>query len=289
MPVALEIDVRRNFADILKSFKVEPRLLYSNLATLFFNERTEVNRERLSSEYCSLFDWCEKNFRKYPYKRCCISLCEFNDSRVEFRNIKSMPYGDYESQVDSLILLCEYILNFLMYIPFPYELNEQRENTLHCIDEILNELHLVKTKKQDGMYIITHADPVIEAVSAVVDDDIAIALVKYTHHSMEGNIGEKRKILCSLSQCLESKRTDLKIISKDITDSFFCGVNNLNIRHDNVTENTANYNPGIALLSDVELEAAYDSIFRIGVALFSIIGAKEDMSAVRKLSKRQGK
>lgn len=279
--------MRLNFSDILKSNKVQPDILYRNLVTLYFKEKEEVNRDQLSSEYCSLSCWCEKKFCQFPYKRCCISLSEFNNSRVEFRNIQNTPYGDYESQIHSLILLCEYTLNFLMYIPFPCELEEQREITLHYIDTILDELHLVKTKKKDGLYIITNADPVIEAVSAVVDEDIAIALVEFTHHSMEGNIDGKKKILCSLSQFLECRRNRLKEIAVSITEAFFSGVNNLNIRHDNVTENTGQHNPCIAKLSDGELEDAYDRIFRLGVTLFSIIGSIEDVEAVKKLSNKQ--
>lgn len=280
--------MRQNFYDILRSARIKPNEIYQNLVTLFFKETEEIRVDSLWTQSYSLYSWIEKNFRQFPYKRCCISLKEFDD-RMGFKNLHDTPklFDEYESQVNALIILCEYVLNFLMYISFPRELCAKRDITLNYIDEINNELHLVKTHKRDGVYIITHADPVIEALTTVVEEDIALSLVEYTHHSMEGNIEKKKSILSSLAKNLEAKRDSLNNIAKDLVEAFFCGVNNLDIRHDNKTLESKNYNQNTLSLSNKELEKVYDKLFRIGLTLFSILESKEDICVIKNLSNRK--
>ena len=280
--------MKHNFYDILRSTSIEPHELYQNLVTLFFKETEVIRVDPLWTQSYSLYSWIEEDFRQFPYKKCSISLKEFND-RTGFQNLECTPYGEYESQVNALISLCEYVLNFLTYIPFSSELKSKRKITLDYIDEIINELHLVKTQMKDGIYIITHANPVIEAVSAVVEEDIAISLVEYTHHSMEGNIENKKRILCSLAKKLETKRDSLNKIARDLVETFFCGVNNLDIRHDNTTLGCKNFNQNTVSLSNKELEEVYDRLFRLGLTLFLILESKDNLGVIKNLSSRKNR
>ena len=174
--------LRRNFPDILKSIDVSPVDLYRNLVKVFFEERVEVFDGEYSFVAYSLYDWCKKEFRQFPYKCFTVSIEEFND-KTHLNHLRNIPYND-DVATDSLITLCEYILNFLSTIRFPKELIEEHDLTLELINVILDELHFMKTQDEKGIFMIVSANPAIIMVSSMVEEDIAIQLIKYTHHSM---------------------------------------------------------------------------------------------------------
>ena len=87
-------------------------------------------------------------------------------------------------------------------------------------------------------------------------------------------------------KCIEPHREELRHNCAGFWNAFFNGCNNFNIRHNNVEGATSNFHEEIATLGNVEIEAYYDKVFKIGILLINALGLKDDLDAIASLRKR---
>lgn len=255
--------MRRNFAEVLRSGDVSIEDEYLRLYTLFYRP----DEGGWWSED-SVYQYIDYHFADCPFRGTCLSLDDF-DKRYGF----DFEVEPHQITIDLLVSFCEYIKNlcgFLYGSPGYYYQPVEKDLAL-----ILAQVDLVVEKigyseaSEDGHVIFVEKNPAAISVSEIVSDDLSYKVIEYNHHSMRGDIASKREILIRLGSLLEPQRAELKRINKSLEADIFYGLNNFNIRHNNIDENDrSRYKARIADMQDLDLEALYDDLYQMILLAF---------------------
>ena len=256
--------MRRNFAQILKSGKVDYKKEYEKLYDMLFVKIVGVD----NGEKQTLYDIFNKVFTAFRFHGTCLSLQEFDEKNgFAFPDPK-----EKEPELDDLILLMEYFYNLVE------DFNSTEGDWIygrfvnvyffaHHIQELCEAIGY-KMAHEDGFTVFLKKDAVVTAVaeSEMIPDDLSYRLIMYDHHSM--NLESKKAIILRLSHLLESKRKKLGQVNPGLESSLFYAFNNFNLRHNNCDSSAATYKPVIAQMDEKELKAWYDEIYQMCLLAF---------------------
>lgn len=214
-------------------------------------------------EKTSLYDEFSEYFINVWFRGTSLSLEDFDEQ-----------YGfDFEKypqsfNIDYLINFCEYFYNLICaYIDVP-ALNKYNVTfILHQINRVIEAVGYMSTK-QDGLTIFTEKSVSAIAVSEIVPNDISYKVISYNHHSMKGNLENKKDTILKLANLLEGKRKQLKSINPSLEDDLFYAFNNLNLRHNNKDKDYKKYKQYIADMPDNDLEQWYDEVYQMCLLAF---------------------
>ena len=192
---------------------------------------------------------------------------------------------DYEYNYDMAVSTGE-IVSSLLIIEFYYNLWTLVNNSIIMEDDKLegvgNFYHVKKIMddclaklnytthydEKNEQLIVIEDNPATTAVAEIVEDDLAIELIRYNHYALKGDLKEKQRILKILSDALEAKRDDLKRVDNALDRDVHFLINNINVRHNNVTEGSSSYKAYVANLTADELEEWYDETYQMLLLAF---------------------
>ena len=121
--------------------------------------------------------------------------------------------------------------------------------------------------KSDEIVLLLPKNPAATAVAEISSEDIALAILKYNHASLKGNLESKRKLLYQISLEYEPLLKAPIEGYKDFYDKTNGLLNTLHIRHNNTAkENNKN---NIININEDELEKWYDELYQL--LLFCIL------------------
>lgn len=251
--------MRRNFAQILKSGKVDYKKEYKKLYDLLFSGDTDINGD-YHSTYTVLSDF----FTSFYFHGTYLSLQEFDEE-----NGFNFPDPSRDNfKIEDLIMLMEYFYNMLMGymssrdIPFHYEINAQ-----FLMQHILKVCEAIgyKQASEDGFTVFVEKDAVATAVaeSDLIPDDLSYKIITYDHHSMRGNLEKKKAIILQLAGIIEGQKKKLHQTNPSLEDNLFFVFNNFNIRHNNCDLVSKEFKPTIATMDTKELEKWYDETYQM--------------------------
>lgn len=112
---------------------------------------------------------------------------------------------------------------------------------------------------------------------------IAKSVLRYNQFTLKGDVETKKTILHQIGDALEPQRKALAQIESKLSDRIFWMLNNLNIRHNNVTAGDRNYVAKVAAMSSEELEAWYDDLYQMMLLAFLKLDNVERMKRVETL------
>ena len=92
---------------------------------------------------------------------------------------------------------------------------------------------------------------------------------------MKGDVAKKKAILLALGSDLEPQRAEIKSLDKDLEDSIFFMLNNLDLRHNNRKKGDKNYKEKVAKMSKAKLEGWYDELYQMMLLAFLELDNKE--------------
>ncbi len=256
--------MRRNFAQILKSGKVDYKKEYKKLYDLLFSGDMDIN-----GDYHSTYTTLSNLFIFFHFHGTHLSLQEF-DEEYGF----NFPNPDQDNlEIEDLVLLMEYFYNMLMGymssrdIPFHGEINAQ-----FLMQHILKVCEAIgyKQASKDGFTVFVEKDAVATAVaeSDLIPDDLSYKLITYDHHSMRGELEKKKSIIVRLASILEGKQAKLNQVSPTLKKDLFYIFNNFNIRHNNCDNQSKDYKPAIADMDKNKLEQWYDETYQMCLLAF---------------------
>lgn len=177
----------------------------------------------------------------------------------------SIPYNE------AYLLKLEYYANILQQIEFNlnfiYSKTKLRATNsfilaiknLNYLLEQLNYEKLIISEEEKVLLI--PKNPEATAVAEISSEDTALAIFMYNHHSLKGDVTEKRRLLYQISLEYE---TLLKKPIEGYNDFFNKTnqlLNNLHIRHDNKTKDGNKNN--VIEIDDKELENWYDELYQL--------------------------
>ena len=252
---------RRNIFELLKE-NYDIKYEMNKITTLFDSQLFKhIDSYTYNQTICTienivdnrlLFTWKQRN--------SCLSCNEIK--------IKLDLKFDY-STLDNVILILEYYENLIYLVDRHINLNivnyqkfkeyiMLKENIINLLDHINYEIYTIE---KDEKVLIVPKNPAATSVAEISDEETAMAILMYNHHTLKGDLEAKRKILYSIAKEYEP------LLSKPIDGfkEYFVKatnmLNNLDIRHNN-KEGKHKNNLVINLEND-ELEKWYDELYQL--------------------------
>ena len=257
--------MRRNFAQILKEAKIDIKSEYKKLYGMLFDRTIQVS----PSKWISAYDELSSHFLEFYFRGTCLSLEEFDDINGFHFDKEPEPFN-----IDNLIMLCEYIQNMLMgyqstsaagYLP---TINVQFY--WMQISRVIEEVGYMPLR-QDGFVTFVEKSPAAISVAEneQIPQEISYKVFSYNHHSMKGNLQEKKNTILKLAELLEAKRPQLSKVDSGFCNDLFYLFNNLNLRHNNIDPSMkGKFKQAVAEMSPEELEHWYDETYQMCLLAF---------------------
>ncbi len=256
--------MRRNFAQILQSGKIDYKKEYKKLYDLLFGGEMDIN-----GEYHSTYTELSDSFTSFYFHGTYLTLQEFDEEN----GFNFPDPSKANPKFDDLILLMEYFYNMLTgYMGANHFAFDNRINTQFLMQHILKVSEAIgyTQASKDGSIVFVEKNAVVSAVaeSDLIPEEISYRLITYNHHSMRGNLEDKKAIILQLANLLEGKQKDLCQINSGFKKDLFYLFNNFNIRHNNCDSQSKDYKPAIANMNKQDLENWYDETYQMCLLAF---------------------
>ena len=253
--------MRKNFAQVLKSAKIDIEAEYKRLYGLLYQE---VEHSNYIGNKIRYYDVINENFTAFWFRGTSLTLDDFN-SVNEFK----FDYIPQNLDINYLVNFCEYLYNLSLVVYNTVHLyNNYASFVMEQIRRVIESIGYEQSQ-DNGIVIFVEKSVAAISVSETLPQPLSYKVIAYNHHSMRGNIESKKAILLQLSNLLESKRKHLHSVNSALEDLIFYSFNNLNLRHNNVDEtNKSKYKKFIAEMSQSNLENYYDELYQMCLLAF---------------------
>ena len=265
--------MRRNFADVLKSGKVDIKKEYSKLYDLFYGKNQRDGR--------SLADLISSNFNTIHFRGTCLDLEEFNQC-YGFDFVEEPQ----DFNIDYLVSFCEYVYNFVAEYQIAFILSgRSRMFYIQQIQKIIDAIGYMKSR-DDEVVIFVEKNQAAISVSEIVPQEISYKVISYNHHTYKGDLESKREILVKLAYVLEPKESALSSIDNQFKSDLFYLLNTLGLRHNNLDPEGKQYKAFVANMTNEKLEHWYDETYQMCLLAFLRIEHIDRQKAINELKKK---
>lgn len=257
--------MRKNFAQILKSGKVDYQREYKKLYELLFEKHIGDDDDEFRSIHMAFGEL----FTSFNFRGTCISLQEFDEKNGFF-----FPNpAEKEPTIEDLVLLMEYFYNMLVSSQLMCVSFLGRSlDTIFLIQHIQMVANAIGYRRvtENGLTVFVEKDAVVTAVagSELIPDELSYRLITYDHYSMCGDLEKKKAIIVRLASILEGKQAKLNQVNPTLKKDLFYIFNNFNVRHNNCDPQSKDYKPAIADMDKNELEKWYDETYQMCLLAF---------------------
>ncbi len=258
--------MRKNFAEILQSAKIDYRNEYRKIYKMLFLDTYSVDLYKVSTLY-NMFD---EAFTEFRFAGTCLCLKEFDT----FHGYH-FPDPGKDVTLEDLVSLTEYFYNFIVSFRDTStcrELSCPDLNIGFIVDHLTRVTEAIGYTVSDlnGVFILTEKDAAVTYVaeSELIPGDFSYKMISYNHHSMRGDIEGKKAIIVRLAKILEGEEKKLDQVNHGLKKDLFYIFNNFDLRHNNCTDKTKKYKPVIAGMDRNELENWYDETYRMCLLAF---------------------
>ena len=130
---------------------------------------------------------------------------------------------------------------------------------IHILLDHLNYEH--KIFENEEKVILIPKNPAATAVAEISDEETAMAILMYNHHTLKGNLEAKRRLLNSIARTYEPLLKSPIEGYKDFYEKTNQLLNNLHIRHNNFEEEN---NKNLVIdIDNKTLEHWYDELYQL--------------------------
>lgn len=271
-----------------------------DIASASINISNEVDRivsmsvEEKSTYYppydLTLFEFVDQRcFRDWSYRGHFVNVKDFLEAVNYNEIIKSAKNGDTEAFM--ILIELTYNLWSLAYYDIidKDSLSKWNNNFFHLRDVMLDNLEKYNHKAyiDDERILIIEDKPEVTAVAEIIEQDLAIDIIRYNHRSMQGEIELKKKILISLGSELEPKRKKLQVLNKQLSEDIFFMLNNMNLRHNNRSKkDMGKYKEYVAKMTKARLEKWYDELYQMMLLAFLLLDNVDRTENVKELKEK---
>lgn len=192
--------------------------------------------------------------------------------------------------LEGLLLYCEVIFNIVSSCESELcHLTQANKVSMQIIENILrvtDKLGYDIRKDENDLYFVAKKDALAAEVIQEIDDKaVSLAILEYNRFSLKGDLTRKKELLGIMAHAVEPlvKEPSLRSKCPEVFDDIKFGLNNLNIRHNNVQG--ANQKSALLSLSSDSLENLYDSLYSSILILLRIAQNQKGHTAMDKMKK----
>lgn len=143
-----------------------------------------------------------------------------------------------------------------------YQLDNRFNLLIENIHILLDHLHYEhKIFEDEEKVILIPKNPAATAVAEISDEETAMAILIYNHHTLKGDLETKRELLNSIARTYEPLLKSPIEGYKDFYEKTNQLLNNLHIRHNNLEE--VNNKNLVIDIDDKTLEHWYDELYQL--------------------------
>ena len=278
--IASNNDMSREVDRIIRLFETEKTIL---VTTNSFHDNGDYTLYKFVKKYCFL-GW--KNRGHF------IDYNDFIDT-IDYNEMKESAKND----VNSFLTLIELLLNFwkmadtIVDHKKDYSFSVQFYDNYYQLYIILVDClsqynHAFFYNAETEQVLVIEDKPEVTAVAEIIDDPLALPVIKYNHHLMKGDISAKKDILLKLGSYLEGKRDEVKAANSRLESIIFIMLNSLNIRHNNCDpSNKGKYKQVVADMTSETLEEWYDELYQMILLVILEMDNKERIKKFEELKK----
>jgi len=257
---------RKNIFELLSNeydIKEERNKIVNLFNSKIFSHSNPLNlnqQQGLSIEYI-VDNWLLVNWKQ---RNGCLSCLEIR-KKIKFNNLFS------NFSLENTITILEYISNLICLfqkkiisnnnINFQYNIDKYKilcQNIDLLLEHINYEKHIFDNEEK---LILVPKNPAATAVAEISSQETAMAILKYHHASLKGQLEEKRKILLSIAHEYETLLSNGIDGFNDYFSKAREMLNNLDIRHNNKTGK--NKKEFVINMNSEELEKWYDELYQL--------------------------
>ena len=248
-----------------------------------YNQRDEVERiiKSIGNEKTLYFNYKSMTILSFVDENCfpdwkqrghCLDLVDFMKT-VGFSELKDKATTD----VNAFLTLIELLYNiwYLSRLAFDDHELKWQGNYFHVqqvMDDNLEKYnHKAYYVEQTEQVFVIEDKENVTAVAEIINQDLALDVIKYNHRILQGDIDTKKAILLRLGSELEPKRKQLHKLDSKLEDNVFFALNNLNLRHNNRSKKDKNYKEYVAKMRKDRLEKWYDEVYQMMLLAFLLI------------------
>lgn len=205
-------------------------------------------------------------FKEWKGRGKCIDVDDFLNT-VGYDDIAKQACDD----LNSFLTFIEIVLNFYqmaaeMISSYGAKAEHYKEFEMlwdNMMDDLSHYNYTFVYDKEQERSIIVEDKAEVTAVAEIVEQPLAMQIIKYNHYSLKENIDEKKAILLRIGNDLEPKRKALSVINKSLEDDIFYILNNLNLRHNNRDKGNKKYKEFVSQMDESELLKWYDELYQM--------------------------
>lgn len=168
---------------------------------------------------------------------------------------------------------------------YEYGYYYKKEKALKNIELLFNAIRAFllesgyKLAESDDRLSIINNEIAID-IEDIEDEKLKNEITNFYDYKNANDIDEKKKIMLILIGKLESRKNDIeRLLGAKIADMFSNYANNLNLRHNNVSESYKKYyNKTVADLSEEEIVKWYDYVFAFMVNIYLSLDKLKDIN-----------
>lgn len=274
---------RKNIFDILAERNDVERdvdrieYLFDSENLLCKNKRSDYTIKEFVTNYC---------FDTWHNRGHCLDLDDF----LETLGYDEYCFGAKNGNVEDFFAFVEIVFNCWKMAEIYMLKNEEIQYydsfyllfNIMC-DSLSHYNHKAVYDEGTEQVLVIEDDPAVTAVAEIVEPKLSLDILKYNHYTLRGNIDKKKAILLALGAELEPKRKTLAGINSTLEDRIFFMLNNLNLRHNNMSPDDKNYKEFVAKMDSETLENWYDELYQMILLAFLEIDQIERNSRVKTL------
>ena len=236
------------------------------------------------AEYVGTYDFSEWKWRGHF-----VDVDDFLDS-IGYEDI---VYRCESDDTESFLTLIELVYNFweLAHRDLIAEDSELKwGGNFYHLEDVMNDnlqKYNYKVYNCDDRILVIEDKPEVTAVSEIVEQNLAIDVIRYNHRSLKGELEAKKKILVALGTELEPRRKELQTLNKQLSEDIFFMLNNINIRHNNRNpKDPSKFKKFVSKMDDAQLEEWYDELYQMMLLAILLLDNADRSSKVKDLKSK---
>lgn len=279
--------MRKHFLDVLQELNTIEREV-ERIWDLFYSDSSIYIEESYDSY--SVYDFVDEFcFSDWKKRNHYVDMSDLFDT-IRITDLRKKA----SKNTEDFLLFIELIYNFWKIAEIYVEKEDSGckytdsfvwlQKTMHdCLAQIN---HIAIYDAEEETLWVIEDKPEVSACAEISSPSIARKIVKYNHFTLKGDLEQKKEILLALADEFEGNKEKVKAINPTLGNNISFMLNNLNVRHNNISEGSRDYKSITARMNGDTIEQWYDELYQMLLLAKLLIDNVPRENAVNEL-KRQ--